>query len=320
MKNRSYWKSHYVLETDAGEIERNIKLTSFSSGGKNYELVYFEKDKNAPNILISQGSGGHSYIFAELGYLMHLRGYNVFIMPKHGGYTINELMQRHSDALKYISNNFNDRIGVFAEGLGGFVVFYLALAHGPMKSAVYQNAPGILTEKEFQETVMGGGGAAQRRKLILPFARFLSKILPQIKIPIALYLDFKELVDSKEENRKIETWLVKEGYMKDPDFDKQYPLSAVMSLVSTPPPNLITELKIPTMFLVPTRGWTDPSYAKNLYDRLPPIKKRMVEVDGSVFWMLSHPEEAASVICKWFDETLVQRKPETRSLIGEVKV
>jgi len=85
LKNANYWKEHYVTEMDAEEIERNIKLIYFVSGGKKFELLYFEKGKDAPNILISQGSAGHSYVFAELSYLMHLQGYNVFIMPKHGG-------------------------------------------------------------------------------------------------------------------------------------------------------------------------------------------------------------------------------------------
>lgn len=117
MKNRSYWKNHYVLETDADEIESKIKLTSFASDAKNFELIYFEKGKDAPSILISPGSGGHSHVFAELGYQMHLKGYNVFIMPKHGGCTINELMPRHKDALRHIASNFNERIGVFGESL-----------------------------------------------------------------------------------------------------------------------------------------------------------------------------------------------------------
>ena len=300
----SYWKDHYVLQTNADEIESNLILTSFTSGAKSFELPYFEKDKNDHNILISPGSAGHSYVFAELAYQMHLRGYNVFIMPKQGGYTIGDLVQRHIDALEHISSNFSDRIGVFGEGLGGFVTFYLALAHGPMKSAVYQNSPGLLTEKKFQETVVRGTGAAQRRKMIVPSARLLSRIAPRAKIPISLYLDFEELVDPKEENREVETRLVKEGYLRDPDFDRRYPLSAVMSLILTPPPNPLSKLKTPTMFLVPVRGWSDPSYVRDLYSRLPPIKKRFVEVDGSVFWMNSHPKEAARVICEWFDETV----------------
>ena len=57
------------------------------------------------------------------------------------------------------------------------------------------------------------------------------------------------------------------------------------------------------MFLVPNRGITVP-YIKNLFARLPNIQKRLHEVDGSVFWMVSHPNNAAKVICRWFGETL----------------
>lgn len=306
MKNPGYWKEHYVVYGDADEIERNIKTANFTSGGKDFELVCFEKSESAPNILISPGSAGHAYVFAELAYEMHREGYNVFIMPKEGGHTVSELMPRHTDALKFIANNFNEKIGVFAEGLGGYVVFYLALANGRMKSLVFQNAPAVLTEKGWHDAILGGKGAAGRRKLILPFAKALVKIFPNIKLPIRLYLDFKELVDTKEENRKIEEPRI-EAFLKDPDFDASYPLRAIMSLISTPPPNPPDALKIPAMFLVPVRGFGGSSYvgySKDLYDRLPSIKKRFIEVDGSVFWMCSHPKEAAEIICKWFDETL----------------
>jgi len=93
--------------------------------------------------------------------------------------------------------------------------------------------------------------------------------------------------------------------MKDPDIVKQYTLRAVMSQISTPPPSPIEELETPTMFLVPTRdALMSVSYVRDLYDRLPSIKKRFVEVDGGHYWMSSHPREAAKVICDWFDETL----------------
>ncbi len=100
----------------------------------------------------------------------------------------------------------------------------------------------------------------------------------------------------------MEMYLV-EKYAKDPDFDRWYTLSAILSLISTPLPNVLTELKIPMMFLVPVRGFT-PSYVKDLYNRLPSIKKRLVEVDGGIFWFESHLSDAAKEICKWFDEML----------------
>ncbi len=303
----SYWKQHYVLETDADEIERHLQRTTFPSDGKQFELIYFKKEKNAPIILISQGSGGHSYIFAELGYHLHLRGYNVCIMPKHGGVTVRELMFRHTDALEYIATHFNDRIGVFAEGLGGFVVFYLALTESPMKSVAFQNAPAILTEEQFRAAVLQGEGAAHRRKIILPFGKLLLSIVPQLKLPISSYLDWQELIDTKEGNRAIETRLVRDGYLRDPDFDRWYPLSAIMSLLLTSPPQPLAALQIPTLFLVALRGFGGNAYVeyvKDLYQRLPNVKKQLIEVDGSVYWMLSHPREAAQVISEWFDVTL----------------
>jgi alpha-beta hydrolase superfamily lysophospholipase len=304
---QSYWKQHYVLETEADEIESHLQRTTFLSGGEQFGLIYFEDGKDAPTILISQGSGGHAYVFAELGYHLHQRGYNVCIMPKHGGLTIRELMPRHKDALDHITALFNDRIGVFAEGLGGFIVFYMALTQSPMKSAVFQNAPAILTEEQFRAAMLQGKGAARRRKIILPFGKLLLRIVPQVKLPISSYLDWKDLIDTKERNREVETRLVVEGYLNDPDFDRWYPLSAIMSLLLTPPPQPLTALQIPTMFLVALRGVGGNAYVeylKDLYQRLPHLKKQLVEVDGSVYWMLSHPKEAASVVCEWFGETL----------------
>jgi len=98
--NRSYWHT-YVQETNVDEIERHLQRTTFLSSGKSFELMYFEGGKNAPSVLISPGSGpGH--VFAELAYHMHLSGYNVFMMPNNGGYTVRELMPLHKDALEHI--------------------------------------------------------------------------------------------------------------------------------------------------------------------------------------------------------------------------
>ena len=301
MRDRNYWK-RYPIETDPAEIESKLKVTAFASAGESLELIHFEQGKAKPSALISPGSGGHGYVFAELGLRLHARGYNVFIMPAHGGHTITELVQRHEDALRCIAGICNDRIGIFGEGLGGYVAFYLALARGPVRSIVCQNAPAILTEREWHDAILRDDGAGRRRKTLLPIVRLLVRVLPRMKLPISTYLDYREMVDTKEDNRKIEARLVA-AYLRDPDFVLRYPLSAIMSLLSTPPPGALSELEIPTMFLVPVRGIV-PRYVRDLFERLPPIKKRLVEVDGSVFWMVSHPREAANVICDWLDETL----------------
>jgi pimeloyl-ACP methyl ester carboxylesterase len=304
LKDPGYWKDHYVVASDADEIERSLRRRTFLSAGREYELVGFERGPDRPTILISQGSGGHAYVFAELGYLMHGHGYNVFIMPKQSGKTIAQLMSRHADALAHIAGRFNDRIGVYAEGLGGFVAFYLALDHGPMKSLAIQNAPAILTEEKFRRAIFEDAQLGARRRLLIPLANLVAKVLPRVRLPLSAYLDFRKLVDTVEPNRKVERRLVERGYLHDPDFDRWYPLSAILSLISMPPPGPLSALEIPTLFMVARRGFTAPAYFQDLYDRLPPIEKRLVEVDGSVFWMLSHPKEAAALACGWFDETV----------------
>jgi len=310
VKDLIYWKKYYAIETNADEIERSINLTNFTSAGKSFDFVVFEKNTAAPNILISPGFGGHSYVFAELAYLMHLNGFNVFIMPKHGGVMVNELISRHRDALEYIVDNYNAQIGVFGEGLGAYATFYLSLECNLIKSAAYMNGPVIMNEKKFRDAWSEGNGAAKRRKKIFRVAKFLNKIFPWIKFPIRSYLDFKEMIETKKENRIIETRLIQEGFFKDPDFDTWNPLSAIMSLVYTPPPKSLSELKVPTMFLVPLRGFF-PSYEKDLFNWLPAVRKKIIEVDGGVFWMLSHPKEAAKIISEWFDETLIVKAVES---------
>ena len=300
MKAPNYWKN-YVYETDVEEIGGNIRRRTFKSRGLNLSLKYFQKDRNAPNILYIQSTGGYSLSCAEMLYHMHLRDYNVFGIDfqghgdsegNHGDFTIDELVGNCNDAAKYISSNFNDRIAAVGVSLGGFITFYLGLAHGPVKSIICQN-PGILTEKNFQNEVTKKG------KRMLPLAKIIARLFPGMKIATTTYVDFWEFAETEREREILEK------YMKDPDVVKWYTARAAMSQILTPLPNPIEELKIPTMFLVPNKDkLMSVSCVKDLYDRLPPIKKKFVEVDGGHFWTFSHPREAAKVICDWFDETL----------------
>jgi len=299
VKDKDYWKN-YVYETDAEEIEKGIKRTTFKSRGLNLGLKYFEKDRNAPNILWVVGTGCYSLYLAELGYHMYLRGYNTFGIDfqghgesegRRGDFSVSELVENCSDAARYISHSFNDRIGAVGVSLGGFVTFYLGLAHGPVKSIACLN-PGILNERAFRDEVT-------KVKRIPPAARILARMFPRMTISTERCVDFRGLAETERERKHVET------YFNDSDVVSRYSLRAVISQVSTPLPQPIEKLKISTMFLAPTRDkLMSVSYVRGLYDGLPPIKKKFVEVDGGHYWMSSHPKDAAKVICDWFDETL----------------
>jgi hypothetical protein len=57
------------------------------------------------------------------------------------------------------------------------------------------------------------------------------------------------------------------------------------------------------MFVVASQGPT-PGYIADLYERLPAIDKKLARVDGSVYWMISHPQQAASLVGDWFSGSL----------------
>jgi hypothetical protein len=116
---------------------------------------------------------------------------------------------------------------------------------------------------------------------LLPLATWLARAFRGIRLPLSSYLDLDKLIDTAGASREVQTRLVQGGYGHDPDFDRWNPLRAILSLVSTPPARI-----------------------RDLYDRLPAIRKATVEVDGGVVWMLSHPGEAAALACGWFDETV----------------
>ena len=307
MKSPDFWISHYVTATDPTAVQRTMKLARFTSGADSLELVHFLRDREAPNVLISQGSGGHAYVFAELGYQIYLAGYNVFVMPKHGGRTVNQLLVRHRDALRYIAHEFNPTIGVYGEGLGGYVVFYLALTNAAIGSIACQNSPAIMTEQAYHDALLTDTGpwtrSVRRRRIMMPFVTRLAQIAPNIKVPVSSYLSWKDLIDSRNGSQDVERRLVLDGYLRDPDFDRWYPLRSVMSLMTTPPPQPLNTLRTPTVFLVARQGPT-PGYIVDLYRRLPAVQKKLIDIDGGVYWMLSHPQQAATLIGGWFATTL----------------
>jgi alpha-beta hydrolase superfamily lysophospholipase len=196
MKSPDYWTSHYVTSTQPEKVQQALKLAVFTRGAESVELVYFSQIRDAANILISPGSGGHAYVFAELAYHLHLAGYSVFIMPKQGGRTVDQLLARHRTALHYIASEFNETIGAYGEGLGGYVVFYLALGHAPVASIACQNSPAIMTEPRYHEALLSDSRpwtrSVRRRRIMMPIATRLASVTPHLQVPLSSYLPWKD--------------------------------------------------------------------------------------------------------------------------------
>lgn len=108
MTDRAYWKQ-YVLELDPDEVERRIEVLPVRCADETVELLHLGSRRSDPVVVISPGSAGHGYILAELAYRIQ------------GGRTIIELVDPHDAVLRQVAARWNDNIGVFAEGLGGYV-------------------------------------------------------------------------------------------------------------------------------------------------------------------------------------------------------
>jgi hypothetical protein len=164
-----------------------------------------------------------------------------------------------------------------------------------------------MTEQAYREALLTDGGpwakSVRRRRLMMPLITPLARLIPGLKVPVSSYLSWKDLIDRRADVAAVEQRLVVDGYLQDPDFDRWYPLGAVMSLMTTVPPAPLEALRTPTMFVVASEGPT-PDYVVDLFRRLPVAQKRLEQVEGSVYWMLSHPQKAAELIGTWFDTSL----------------
>ena len=58
-----------------------LKHARLNTGAESLDVIYVLNALDAPNILISQGSGGHGYVLAELAYRVRLRGFNIPFCP-----------------------------------------------------------------------------------------------------------------------------------------------------------------------------------------------------------------------------------------------
>lgn len=221
----------------------------------------------------------------RVAYRLRTFGYNVYIMPKHGVATVSQLVTRHRDALARIRATGCGRVAMYG-GRPGRSRGLLWRPPGRIVGGVAcENSPAILTEPEYRRSLLHDSGlwtkAARRRRWLLPLLGPLVRVFPRLPIPIAAYLPWTDLIDSRLGPREREERLVREGYLQDPDFDRWYPLSAVMSLLTTPPPGRVEELMVPLMFTVAKDGPT-PAYVESLFDHLPSHPKKLVRVDSSV--------------------------------------
>lgn len=114
------------------------------------------------------------------------------------------------------------------------------------------------------------------------------------------------IYDDEFARTELEKRYFKKSYW-DPNTQKFYTCRALLSQFEAPLPRRLDEFKTPVMFLIPANDTVlmPASYIRRLQGRLPAnIKKKIITVNGGHWWMHSSPEEAAKILCDWFDKTI----------------
>ncbi|MGB1205587.1 MAG: alpha/beta hydrolase [Chitinophagales bacterium] len=269
------------------------------SDGIKIHLDIIETDANAPTVVFIPGTAVYSLCYAELLATVAAGGYNVIGFDprghgrsggKRGDYTIEELMRDTQNVVSYAIEQFNSEVSLLGSSQGGITAFYVAAIDDRIKSAVCQN---------FADLSLSETACLSRlpwlTRLSKPLLSPITKLIPNISIPIASYIDL-----SKEKVKHFGT--VSNFLKQDPLAIENVSLRALHSLSTCQLPKAIEKIDTPLMIIQPGKDNIFPvSYTRKLFAKLK-CKKRL-----EIFSYLSHTlffdnvNVVAPSILRWLD-------------------
>ncbi len=269
------------------------------SDGLKIHLDILETDSNAPTIVFIPGTAVYSLCYAELLATIAAGGYNVIGFDprghgrsegKRGDYTIEELIRDTQSVITYAIEHFNAQVSLLGSSQGGITAFYVAAIDDRITSAVCQNFADLsLTETSCLSRL------PWLTRLSKPLLNPITKLIPNINIPIATYLDL-----SKEKVKHFGS--VQDFLKQDPLAIQTVSLRALQSLSTCELPKAIDKIDTPLMIIQPGKDNIFPvSYTRKLFAKLK-CKKRL-----EIFSYLSHTlffdnvDVVAPSILRWFD-------------------
>lgn len=250
------------------------------SDGIKIHLDILETDKNAPTVVFIPGTAVYSLCYAELLGAIATGGYNVVGFDprghgrsggKRGDYTIEEIMRDTQNVISYAIEHFNSKVSLLGSSQGGITAFYVAAIDDRITSAVCQN---------FADLSLSETSCLSRlpwlTRLSKPLLSSVTKLIPNINIPISAYLDL-----SKEKVKHFGS--VHDFLKQDPLAIQTVSLRALHSLSTCQLPKAIEKIDTPLMIIQPGKDNIFPvSYTRKLFAKLK-CKKRL-----EIFSYLSH--------------------------------
>ena len=252
---------------------------------------------NAPTVILVPGTGLYALCYANLMHLIYEQGFNVVGLDprghgrsegRRGDYTIDELVRDVQAAVTYAIKRFNPEVSVLGSSQGGIVTFYTAAADSRPRSIICQNLTDLSHLDNLNIT-----RTPWLMRLCKPAFVQLADYLPNINIPINLYIDIKAM--EIEHFGNVYNFL-----SQDPLALTTISIRAMKSLAIAALAKPVEEITTPTLILQAEKDTIfSPAFTRRFYQRLQ-CKKQMTIFPSFTHTMLStHPKEIVPTIVTW---------------------
>ncbi len=270
------------------------ELTITSGDNKLYGKLYVV-NKESPTIILLHGLGFHSFEYEELSPLLLEDGFNCLAFDfrchgrsegKRGYWTLRELVDDTKNAVDYICNRFNNRIGIFGNSLGAIVAVFTAAQDSRIKSVAASGCPAKTAD--FLLT--------RFRKVLLFIADGLAHFI-LFRISMNNFYSYGELIDNPEWVRKIENDpLIPEA--------RKLTITTYKKALEWDATEIVNKVNVPLLVLQGKRDKLQPINQSEMLYKFANEPKEFKLIDTGHLPHLENPELTSKILIEWFNKTL----------------
>ena len=277
-----------------------FEQNSVMSSGLMLHLDIIEVDRERPTLVFMPGTNAYAILYGEFLSALADKGYNIvgFDPRGHGrseghrgSYTLPELMADMRAAVAYARNRFGDPVVVAGSSQGGITAFYLAAAGDLLAGAICHNLADLGNPAS---TRLTRNPALSR--IMKPFIISLSRILPELKIPMTAYINLeaepiRDLGNSKD--------LLYQGPLLVPFIR----LKGMASLAGDKLPCPVASVSTPVLILHGEKDVIFPQdYIEYIYNRLTCRKSLKIYPGFHHYIVFDHVDAILPDIVAWLEE------------------
>lgn len=275
------------------------ELTITSGDYKLYGRLYVV-NKESPTIILLHGLGFHSFEYEELAPLLAESNFNCLAFDfrchgrsegKRGYWTLQELADDAKNAVDYVHNRFNDKIGIFGNSLGAIVAVFAASQDSRIKSIVASGCPTITAD--FLLT--------RFRKILLFIASHCPYLFPS-KLSVNYFIPYTKILSNPVLIRKIEN---------DPLIPEARKLAVTTykRILEWNATKVAKKVNVPLLVLQSKGDKLQPiNQSEILYNVAnEPKELKLIDTAGHLPH-LENPELTTKILIEWFNKTLKGNK------------